>query len=1135
MRSSSSPLPTVSAASTRIHVETHAHHRPDTLESISALVDVFAADLSCEIGSIANTTYSTSFGAGDNTLEDPPPPSVIIPVESEQTDFIIATRECPQLYISVRHPSLSALNGSFCRGDASGEDAARFVLIWGEWEDVIVPSRSETPSPTFLTFSPRTVVKRDPQFLTILPVETASPTTRAATLPQSTGNVESTREPPTTQPTSTPGFVPSERVFTPSLALVCKPSYSVRKGTVTLRKNANGAVAQSVAFDERDRPSAIPSVTSWDILREFARTIAETSRSLPTLNLQGFLSTSMSQQSPAADPEATMSELARLFRLITAQYANIYLKTAVQMPLLGNSTSQQARLTVDPLSFWLMEASLVFLVLLVGYLYRKSPAMSVAPGDPSTVAGLATILAQSKGTLSKLEGTGHVGIHELHRILQHDTFKTSTSMSSSAAGEGYVTHPSFQIETATSAPAMRDSESKMSSGHDAARTPQLASSVKWHEPFAVTLAGRVLVLAAIVALITTVELLYQRSARNNGLIAIPDPGNVLAHAAWTYVPTAVMVALSLALAALSTEAKLLSPYQQLRRNHGRPRLSRVANAAADPLTRNYLPSLSVVALYRAVRGGDYAVALASLAAMLAPMLAIAAGGLYSVVAVPTTAPVRVLMLDAVVFNATDAADAGLVNAHLVLANNLSDPLWTSGEFALPRLSIVDSEDGVQRRGGDAPIPPGGLLDVVLPASRARLNCTPATPAQVNCGGDSVTGEAYTGRIGGVRIEESREFSGDGPTSGGTGWFGQVYDLTMVANQTAYLNGSQPWECPQVMVAVGHQTAHFIDQVSHLACKPFIEETRVRARFRLPSWELDSPPVAVEDGNARTTVVVWDGASPDFITNSRLFASPLAHNVSDEDLTSFFPLVVYGPDGVPIRELVAAPVDDPDSVFARAVDRTYALIMAQVLNHQRREVTRGGFAAGTETPEAARVFDGTLTGGAGRTEMRLLQNKVVTRVLEALLAAILACALMACVSLRSASGVLPKNPCSVAAVASLLEGSALLRQTLSLTHEVPDGDRSSHWPASWQTAAGREKWSRLGPYCGMGWWDEDGRPVELGTAARGAVRPRRSGLAVRFGIDLHDPKGEDRGMSRQHQDVSVSGWPLLGRDWRPKKS
>jgi len=593
---------------------------------MAAIVDVFEASLSCEVTTIARAAYTYLA----STLPESPSQFISSPgitTEKSRSKFAMKAPSCPDtFYLSWTGARKFVYNGCAC-GDVSPANIDRFVAIWGD----------------------------------------------------------------------TDGY----GVFTPSLGLACVPSYSIRKASVTLNKTTNGPLMPFISFlgsaEAAQKSTSLDGVTPWEILTEFVRTMVESSRPI-SQNMDGLVDMVISR-GLAGDRKAALS---KLFSLVTAQVANRNLKAAAQTPLIGMTVTKEDRLIVSSVSFWLLESMLLLLCLMAGNLILLSPKV-VIPCDTSTIASLATVLARSKSAIEMLEGTGLVSNKPLARLLKNVEFRTNTV----TADDG---KPVFRIESTTSEDAgLLLSEARHGPEKPAAGKRRLPSGrwLDWkpkvtrlvlaplhgarnlfrgpaspfyrkkkepspgaykegcYKPFTVTVTGQVLILLALSVLIITLELFYRRSKRDSWLIEVGDESSSsTAHYAWRYIPTAVMVGMSLWLGALSSTVKLLSPYHNLRRGKA---------PAGKSITENYLTSVAIVGVWQAIRNRKWGVAMAGAASMLASSLTVVVSGLLLAEPSVTSTPLNFKLIDSFNLSLADQR-AGLRFANFVLASNLSDPL-----------------------------------------------------------------------------------------------------------------------------------------------------------------------------------------------------------------------------------------------------------------------------------------------------------------------------------------------------------------------------------------------------------------------------------------------------------------------------
>ena len=163
------------------------------------------------------------------------------------------------------------------------------------------------------------------------------------------------------------------------------------------------------------------------------------------------------------------------------------------------------------------------------------------------------------------------------------------------------------------------------------------------------------------------------------------------------------------------------------------------------------------------------------------------------------------------------------------------------------------------------------------------------------------------------------------------------------------------------------------------------------------------------------------------------------------LDPFIRTMIFGRNGVPAEELLG-PANTQKLVDA--ANYVFAITIAQLLNtNYRRDVD-------ANLP----TFNGSLVDSH---HVRLVQSAISTRILQGLLGVMFLCAAIPFASIHTRR-VLPKNPCSIAAVWSMLAASRMLSEDF-----IPKG---SEWCSDKEL---RERGVFEGHSFTLGWWDSDG--------------------------------------------------------------
>ena len=384
--------------------------------------------------------------------------------------------------------------------------------------------------------------------------------------------------------------------------------------------------------------------------------------------------------------------------------------------------------------------------------------------------------------------------------------------------------------------------------------------------------------------------------------------------------------------------------------------------------------------------------------------------------------------------------------------------WTYQDLAIPQLATIGNIGPVVKGPSGEPLSTRVTFDG-LPVVRANFNCTPVTRQHQAC----------TGSLQDV----GDKFTTEG-TLNGTGYFGAM-------TSTRSVLGTDP-NCPDVLVTFGHTRKLTIDEISHLVCTPYAEQVIISATFQLPSFDLDTPsssstpPVTIHPSPPR---IIPSINMTDFMWefSNMVFSNPASLDPALE-AGSLFGLAINGRGGTPAAEL-SGPANIGN--LQNAIERTFRLVMAQFLNNARQPLNSPATNEDTITGIVT-------TPNEGRS--RLYQSAISTRILEGLLGVMFVCVVLSYSMQRQMRKLLPKNPCSVGAGASLLAGSDLLRQ-------IPAG---AEWMGD-EERRGLEVF-REGLF-GLGLWGVDMASVE-GDRVDGG----EGGGGKWFGIDFEWADGKD---------------------------
>ncbi|KAL6228809.1 hypothetical protein BDW75DRAFT_246306 [Aspergillus navahoensis] len=742
----------------------------------------------------------------------------------------------------------------------------------------------------------------------------------------------------------------------------------------------------------------------------------------------------------------------RTYRSLVVQLAKQELMQPSVEPLSGFMSATQDRVVVRELSVRIMESSLIILILICGGLFVLRP-VQCTPRDPGSILGQLIVLGRS------LELARTVG-----KAITDEKLETVTT------GKLYHgTMPTGVDATSWSIRVMPNAGINGTRRND--KKGKKSTKSEWWQPWSLKLLGRCLAILTPFLFIVGLEVTYQVSRNQNGLGAIGD--NQYSKYVGAYVPAALMLVVRILYEGIFSSAKILQPYLRLKKEP-----CSIGDAA---ITQNSQARLAVQSFW-AGRSGNYGVSAAALASVLAPFLTIVASGLY--VFEPTESMRAVQISRADVFNSSmgrerplemqDAVDANLIGA-LIVTVGVAYPQWTHGELALSKLdigSLMDSKNHAHisdstidsnnstgdefTTGSNIPDPlrnETSFLQIRIPSIRGDLQCRHIRRESLNItmrAGNHTTPQSLDADIsGGCGYEYSVTLPDDILVGDYFGAYGGV----------PYIDGGY---CPEVILAFGHlPNNHTTDQINAFLCNASVDILDADTKLLLPGHII----AAAEPIEASRQQLI-----PDLIPYSsfRLILPAAVRNDSNGSrYDEFWSAVMNNKElGLTTGDLV----QHPERVLNGA-KHIFRVLLAQTMSSLGR-VSAGldsstNNAADTDTQPT--TLNGTLTIP---NVVRVKQTSISTRILEALLAAMLFLCIIAFYFIHSRD-LLPLNPCSIGSAATYLAPSQLVWQGLL----PPD--------AALRRKSELLENSRLkGLMVSLGWWgDNEGRRygVDIGGA------------------------------------------------------
>lgn len=795
-------------------------------------------------------------------------------------------------------------------------------------------------------------------------------------------------------------------------SLLCRPRYSIRHVPISLRNNE----------------------LTPDTIAHLGGTLGDgnSTDQLEGLSIWGlYTAAAPVGQLPGDSKELngtfTKEFLEAWFNSAAAQSVRVYSMGPSGDTVPAEVTEEEERLIVREFPFIFMEVVLVllcFVCLALWFLSRHH----LCPRDPGSIGGLATILARSPLLMSFFKGTSTTPLQKLEAAVAKTSYHTATTEGENGASFGIV--PSGKIEMNSGSPR-----------GDAKPDPS-----KWWQPIIVRAPSKIGVTLFTVALIVALEVLNKYSSSNDG-IATVGRGEYIKYA-WVYIPTLTMVAASLLYGMLDAAAVLLQPYTVLQRG---------GRFTSTVMLEDLAGKIAPAALITCLSKRQITVPATKLAIIAGSMLTIAVSGLYTAQSISFKHNIPLTIHGNVQTHFRRAyGDDSIGNLPAILAfDHTPYPKWTYGEFMFSRVSLASNDTSTF---------PGNStsIEARVPAQRAVMNCTMVDndfdikfTLNVTRPSDKLDLDDYAGII----ASHNKPLGNCGVEITATVFKPNPY-YGVLSQYTVPLEPG----CPVYLMYVGSLHRNGPDDTPSMAyCYPYLERLELDVTFTDSNFTVDTsrPPRAVPG----TSKVLARNQSIPANSFYSLLDSGLSAPSSDhknhgynDNMHSFLNALIGSGMVSSASELIGPRNADR---FLNKAAQLYAITAAQVLNAQ---VNKDPWASTQDQQRNATVL---------REKFRLVQSPIATHILAGLLGFMLVCSVAAYATLR-ARGILPNDPCSIAAKASLLAGSEVLSEDV-----IPPG---SEWLSDKQLRANRtfgEDRFRLK------WWD-----------------------GQRYGIDIEpDDKGE----------------------------
>ncbi|KAL3428247.1 hypothetical protein PVAG01_01756 [Phlyctema vagabunda] len=784
-------------------------------------------------------------------------------------------------------------------------------------------------------------------------------------------------------------------------AVICRPDYSITTSRVTfspalptrqkkleIEREANEERLAISGFGSSDLSVAVRGSTQSLFLQSTnTDEISENTDSFFTLmahNIGPVVGNSTLK--PLLDTAVLVTQAEKVFVGVAAQLASQSLLAPRMSKITGSIDYEETRLHVH-------QTTVILLVLLLALLIISTIAVlftrpiKVVPRDPATISGLLILLRKSELLQGLLRDTGFLRSSALENVLENNSYSTELMTPDSEEQQFLICVNPTEVE-------MRESTKEYKKPTN-----------KWWRPMGSLTWFKLLSIALPATLIISLEVIQQLSDRRNGFVTINRNTNTTVFGT-KYIPAAVMFVISLLHGTLYSTAAVFAPYQTLRKPGA---------STSRTITVNHLSSVPLATVWTATKIRHWPVVATSISVVVSAFLTIFVANLYTVSAVAGTRDITLQRIDEfdLAWNNSYSNDnkAGSFG-NLIEYWNITYPQWTYEDLVFPKISL---ETGPVYSAGDS-------VKLTIPAYRGVLNCTetPVDETIVTVDPDvrfdpiNITGILRNTCPGGERQDMPYSISAL-QTLGGS-LFGTM-DYIHFTNGASlevgepgmgFVGGFQPPDndlgCPSLAFGFGEYLDGDSTQAtaSTFTCTQLIQEVMTEALFSLPSFSLDltDPPRR----NESTARFVSDDAGN--LIREYQHTATLAQYFYNESAASFFDIVLHGRDKHEPTGLLG---ESNVGSLINASARVYGRYMAQTISLNMR----------TESPAPTTVA-GLLQQ---RNQLKVHQNRVSKITLQVCLGLMVSCAAAYWI-LMDTKELLPRNPSSIASVASWLTGNSL---------------------------------------------------------------------------------------------------------------
>lgn len=804
-----------------------------------------------------------------------------------------------------------------------------------------------------------------------------------------------------TEDVSTPPPLPPIR----SSQIMCFPSYQLRQLEIVSR----GGIINSVSPLTTERTATLPNVTALDFVdsmlgsapaycRDLEDVLPEQCDFDETVNewepwmLVGMLlnSTRVSITS-AFDTSSLQTATELIFRQVPVLIANQHLRELSQDDLEGEVDVLEDRVLVSPVSAHIMTGLLAGSVLLTCLLsIVLAPVKHTFQMIPNTILEIAALFSHPESLpLRKTLGRHGRAATALDGHNLHCMISPIESGSSNESTTPAIRVPiSYMMDSPQSPSTFQQLHTK------------LHSPTESNGPAALQMGFRMAVALSTVAILIVLEYLLRRSERNVGLADVPN------RQAWVYlwqlVPATILVVIRLYHSSVDFNTRALQPFHNMRNGK-----SSHISVNTNLLDRS-LPSLLVTE----VRSASLAPLMTTLSRFIASFFTIFSASLFVAHSVPLTTQNSLHVTDAFKISPSEFDSRVQRSVSLVLEGNMSYPSFTFENLILPSLTLDNTKFG------NDTISPNLEVTATVTGLRPNLSCRlldlSSNITVTFTGPDPVSN--YSGFI---EYETQLGQCVDSRTSGMDHLPDTVYFAEAKWDRGSDCLPGNRHDLPAFIWGMTTRNDPSNVTSSALLCNETLELVSVDVSLFGPELRLDPglPPIVQMD--SATDAPVQLNRTRTYV--HQMYESALTIPQDDRGIFWYtddpFPLLTNSRFAISRSDL-----GDPSraEAVAESIRFQLSIVRAQALNAQARIPAHDSGVNASEVWRSSGYADtipATLTDAQAR--QRIFQDAVSTRVLQALLGAVLLLSSLGWALAPRAGRALPWSATNVAETLGLL--------------------------------------------------------------------------------------------------------------------